>query len=340
MSIKKENNGTYTVNFVRTDIITNKKTRTKKRGFKTLREAKAYERTLNSDTSEQPFQKLFQECLASKDITDVTRKDTLQLFDKYLSDLSNLTYKDMDKPFMLTLRSRISHLEISAVVKNKLIGIIKSTFKYLSEYYDLPDTSKVLKNFKRDTPEMTIWTPQEFSKFEDSLKGKYDPYIPFFHLLFWSGMRKGEARALLIDDLDVENATITINKSMRRYKSSLKAPKTATSKRKIKIDINTLNLLKPLKSHEKWLFGDYKPLNLNMINKAFQYGIEKANLKKIRIHDLRHSHATFLICSGANIVAVSKRLGHKSINMTLSTYTHLLKEAESELVEIINVANR
>ena len=340
MSIKKENNGTYTVNFVRTDIITNQKTRTKKRGFKTLREAKAFERTLNADTSEQPFHHIFNEWLASKEITEVTRKDTQQLFDKYLSDLSTLTYKDMDKPFMLSIRSKISQLEISAVVKNKLIGIIKGTFKYLSEYYDLSDTSKVLKNFKRETPEMNIWTPQEFKQFEDSLVGKYDSYIPFFHLLFWSGMRKGEARALLIDDLDIENSAISINKSMRRYKTSLKPPKTATSKRKIKIDINTLELLKPLKSHEKWLFGDYKPLNLNMINKAFQYGIEKSGLKKIRIHDLRHSHATFLICSGANIVAVSKRLGHKSINMTLSTYTHLLKEAESELVEIINVANR
>jgi len=123
---------------------------------------------------------------------------------------------------------------------------------------------------------------------------------------------------------------------MRRSISSLKAPKTDASKRKVKLDNYTLELLKPLKSHEKWLFNDYKPMPLTTMNDCFKYGIEKAHLKKIRIHDLRHSHATYLICNGANIVAVSKRLGHTDISMTLQTYTHLLQNTENELIEMIN----
>ena len=60
---------------------------------------------------------------------------------------------------------------------------------------------------------------------------------------------------------------------------------------------------------------------------------EYERLKKIRIHDLRHSHATILINNGVNIVAVSKRLGHSDINMTLKVYTHLLEKNADELVD-------
>ena len=168
----------------------------------------------------------------------------------------------------------------------------------------------------------------------------YSDCVPFFRTLFFTGMRKGEARALQIQDLDVENATITINKSMRKYNSSLKAPKTPSGVRKIRIDSNTLELLKPLRQHEKWLFGDYKPISRDRVDRAFKAGIAASGVKKIRIHDLRHSHASFLILKGANIIAVSKRLGHSSVNMTLNTYAHLMKDAETELIEIVNVASR
>ena len=63
--------------------------------------------------------------------------------------------------------------------------------------------------------------------------------------------------------------------------------------------------------------------------------IKKSGVKRIRIHDLRHSHATILINSGVNIVAVSKMLGHSNINQTLKTYTHLLESTNDELVDRI-----
>ncbi|WP_371832614.1 tyrosine-type recombinase/integrase [Grylomicrobium aquisgranensis] len=65
-------------------------------------------------------------------------------------------------------------------------------------------------------------------------------------------------------------------------------------------------------------------------------GIEKSGVQKIRMYDLRHSHATWLINHGVNIVAVSKRLGHASIEQTLKTYTHLLESTDNEMMKIIN----
>jgi len=336
MAIIKEKNGTYTLHYTKVDVLTNKTTRTRKRGFVTLKDAKAFEKSLSREHNTVLFKTLFYEYINSRDIVQSTKEDYLQLFKQFLSDMGEMTYEDLTKSYFLEFRNYISSLERSSSRKNRVLILVKSTCKYANDIYDLPNNAKVMKSFKKEKHEMEIWTPEEFARFEDAIKERYDNFVPFFHLLFWTGMRKGEARALQIDDLDLNNATITISKSMRRYGKSLKAPKTESSKRKIKIDKITLELLLPLKSNEKWLFGDYRPISLTTIDVAFKYGTEKANLKKIRIHDLRHSHATYLICNGANIVAVSKRLGHSNINMTLSTYTHLLKNVEDEVIEIID----
>lgn len=337
MSIQKENNGTYTLRYVKKDYLTNKITRTKKRGFKTSREAKEYEKLISGRTSSVGFYTLFDEYQKTIEQEIDTYKGKVSLINKYLPELLTIQYSNLTKPFLLGLRTKISKLNLSTKTKNKLVEIIISTCRYANNIYDLPDNSKIIKRFKVvKNYEMEVWTPQEYYQFETALKGSYDDCIPFFRALYMTGMRKGEARALLVDDLNINDGYISITKSMRKYKSSLKAPKTPSGNRKIKLDKNTLELLKPLKRHEKWLFGDFKPISRDRIDRAFKLGIEKSGVKKIRIHDLRHSHATYLINNGANIVAVSKRLGHSSINMTLSTYAHLLADTENKLVDILN----
>lgn len=339
MAIIKEANGTYTLHYTKKDAVSQNAVRTKKRGFKTLKEAKEYERSLSRESSSVLFYSLYKECQDNTEQLEDTRIYKDNCFDRYLKSLKTMRYEDLTKAYLLQLRAEIAKLDLAAKSKNKLIEIIKNTCSYANQIYDLPDPSKVLKRFKLEKKEFDIWTPEEYFQFEASLQPTFADCVPFFRTLFFTGMRKGEARALMVDDLDLENGTITINKSMRKYNSSLKAPKTPSGVRKILIDENTLELLKPLKSHEKWLFGDYKPISRDRVDRAFKYGIEKSGVKKIRIHDLRHSHASFLIMNGGNIVAVSKRLGHSSVNMTLNTYAHLMKDSENELIKLVNVAS-
>lgn len=340
MSIQKEKNGTYTLNYSVTDRLTQVTRRTKKRGFKTLKEAKAFERSLSRESSIVTFYSLFEELQSTIEQEEDTYKGKVSSLKKYMPSLLTVRYEELTKPYLLSLRTEIASLDLSWKTKNKLVEIVTATCQYANTIYDLPDNSKVMKRFKQDTKkEMEIWSPSEFERFEKSLVGIYDDCVPFFHTLYYTGMRKGEARALLVQDLDVDNATITITKSMRKYKSSLKAPKTPSGNRKIKIDSHTLEMLRPLANNEKWLFGDFRPISRDRVDRAFRYGIEKSGVKKIRIHDLRHSHASLLIGKGANIVAVSKRLGHKSVNVTLNTYSHLIEDAEKQIVEILNVAN-
>jgi integrase len=87
-----------------------------------------------------------------------------------------------------------------------------------------------------------------------------------------------------------------------------------------------------LQSDDDLLF----PIASVTLQQRFRKYVEKAGVKPIRIHDLRHSFATNLINSGANIVAVSKYLGHANINQTLKTYTHLLKSTDERLVQSVN----
>lgn len=339
MSISKEKNGSYTVFYSKKDIVSQNVTRTKKRGFRTLKEAKEYERSLSRNASDVTFYTLYDEHQKNTDQAEETRIYKDNMIHRYMPILETIKYEDVTKAFLLNLRSEISKLDLAPKTKNKMIEILKTTSKYANEIYDLPDNGKILKRFPLTKKEFDIWTPEEYFRFEDGLHPEFDDCVPFFRCLFFTGLRKGEARALTVDDLDLENQLLIVNKSIRKYKSSLKAPKTPSGVRKVRLDKNTLSLLKPLKTNEKWLFGDYRPISRDRVDRAFKFGIEKSGVKKIRIHDLRHSHASLLIAKGANIVNVSRRLGHSSVNMTMNTYAHILKESENQLVEILNVAS-
>ncbi len=80
-----------------------------------------------------------------------------------------------------------------------------------------------------------------------------------------------------------------------------------------------------------FIFGSEKPLSRTSIERVKNKAIKMARIKKIRLHDFRHSHASNLIGEGMDIVAVSRRLGHSNIEMTLNTYTHLLKKNDEKI---------
>ena len=168
-----------------------------------------------------------------------------------------------------------------------------------------------------------------------------------FIILYFTGLRLGEALALTWNDFD--GKTLNISKSISRKtdkgKYIVKQPKNIFSIRNISLGNNIANLLSEYLSKEEkicgfrkewFIFGRLEPLPQTTIDKVKESAINSAKVRRIRIHDFRHSHASNLIASGVNIVAVSRRLGHADINMTLKIYTHLLKQNEDELISQIN----
>ena len=206
-------------------------------------------------------------------------------------------------------------------------------------HYEVADSARGITKFKsfEIRKEMQTWTPEEFQIFLEHVDREI--FRDLFHVLYFTGARIGEIRALYKSDL-IDNY-ISISKSIRHDKDGVTTPKNQYSNRKVSLDSRTIEVLKNYAAMEgTYLFGNIKPLSESSVGRVFRGYIKSTQekhpeLKKIRIHDLRHSHATFLINNGANIVAVSKRLGHANVEITLKTYTHLFKESEIKLLEIL-----
>src|SRR5699024_6516814 len=171
---------------------------------------------------------------------------------------------------------------------------------------------------------MDYWILDEFKTFI----GVVDEFIYYvlFMTLYYSGMRKGEALALTWGDIDTENNTIYINKTKTR--EGVNSTKTRED-RSVSMPSFVIRLLTQLKakSNPKMnyvVFGEfYKAINERTPNIRFNKWIEKAGVRKIRLHDLRLSHASYLINKGTVITVVSHRLGHANTSTTWDIYSHL-----------------
>lgn len=329
---------------------------TTKRGFKTKHEASLYELKL--------------ECLEEEFIS-IKLYDLFDLFLEY--QRKNTEYGTYQKSFHLVndyikkgiknkqinkvteldcqnLKDYISGLNLSTSYKNDILAKTKQAFAYGVRFYRMKkDFYNVLTPFKKTRAEkviarereQNIWTIEEFQKFIDQVEN--ETYKAFFTLLYFTGLRKGEAQALTWRDL--KPYKLNIDKSLTKKTDSglyeIKEPKTNSSVRQISLNKSLYEYLLAYKENEKqlkgfsedwFMFGRMKPLPQTTIDRVKNTAVKNADVKNIRIHDFRHSHASNLINSGVNIVAVSKRLGHSSINITLGIYTHLMQNADDELI--------
>lgn len=338
---------TYFVQYRVKDPLTGKYLFRKKRGFKLKREAVEFESKTKLETetikaggisSTMKFSEvadLWEETIQS---TPCSKRHHREHFTKRFADLYDMPIKSITKTQLITWRNELGKTDYATKTKNTCIGYVRSVFKFASDLYGLPNIAIVLKNFKETKEEvmseMQVWTAEEFEHFIDCVEEPL--YKKFFTTLFWTGCRRGEAIALQCSDLNETDHTIYIHASQRNTTTGLQPTKTGTN-RHVKLDDILYDELLELKQEFKkgYLFGGANAMTPTNIDRYFAKGIEKSGVKKIRLHDLRHSHATLLINSGVNIVAVSKRLGHTDINQTLKTYTHLLKDTDERMMETI-----
>jgi Site-specific recombinase XerC len=301
----------------------------------------------DNDFTTLTFEQLFDKYMHSKD--NLTHPESLrknkEIYKKFLSKIGRLRMNKLKPINFVDVRTEIEGADAAWNQKNKAIYLMKAITRFGYEYLDIKDNAKMIKAIpKRNAiqrPYNTL-TPEEFNyimQFEENYV-----FYAYFNLLYWSGLRKGEGRALY--KTDIKNNGVDVSKSMMDAKQEIKAPKTRSSNRFVPLDTNTLELLKPLTMNEgKFLFGDLKPLSTSSIGRHLRACIESANIslerqKKepipyVRVHDLRHSHATLLIEAGENIKAVSSRLGHSSIAETQKTYIHLFKGSDIRIVNTI-----
>ena len=356
MSIKKKQlkEGTkYSFTLRYTDIFGNTKQYTSK-GYDTKKEAELEEAKFRIKVQENKvsssnitFKDAFQEYIdyKKKDMKIQSIKKLENLY-KILEPIDNIKVAGFDlqayKKFQLYLEQK----NYSVEYKNKVVGLLKRIIQYCGKYYNINDNMlNYIEKYKRVNEikkEMEFFTYEEFQKFI-SVVDEFD-YKTFYETLYYLGLRQGEATALTWKDVNLEIKEVSINKTLTtKLKGQLytvSSPKTANSNRTLPIPLKLVKSYQELKEKAKtkkyfsedwFVFGDELPFRETTIQVKKNKYCKLAKVKQIRIHDFRHSCASFLINNGASIVLVSKYLGHSKISVTLDTYTHLYK---NELLEV------
>ena len=328
-----------------------KRRKSTKRGFKTKREAEEWLRNfLMTQTSY--FYMKFDEFLKLyyADMETRLREHTMRT-KKYIIELKILPYfgqkriNDIKAADIRNWQNELIKQGYSPTYLKTINNQLSAVFNYAVKYYDLKGNpcAKAGSMGKSKAEEMNFWTKEEFMQFIDSVMDKRQSYMAFM-LLYWTGMRLGEVLALTPADIDFEKRTISITKSYQRLgkQDVITPPKTRKSKRIITIpefliaDLQDyLSSLYEVKDTDRLL-----PVTKYYLEHEMKRGIKVSGVKKIRVHDLRHSHASLLVEMGFSPLEIADRLGHEKIETTLNTYSHLYPNKRTVLAEKLDVTYR
>lgn len=348
---KDEIRNTWYASFYYTDWMGNKKKK-KKEGFKTQKEAKAFEREfLNKAhaSCDMAFGSLVE--LYMEDSQSRLKPTTLEN-KKYMINLKVLPYfKDMPLNTInaTTVRKWQNELisnenNYSQTYLKTLNNQLSAIFNFAVKYYKLPSNPvRTCGSMgKKNADSMQFWTVDEFNKFIAFVEDKPVSKV-IFEILFWTGIRSGELLALTLNDFDMNAQTVSINKNYARHNKQdlILEPKTPKSKRVVTIPPFLVTLVQDYVSK----LYDYQPdERLFTVTKSYLHhemdrGSKKAKVKRIRIHDLRHSHASLLIEMGFSPLLISERLGHENIETTLQTYSHLYPNKHNQVADRLEKLN-
>lgn len=348
---KDDKKGTWFV-VLRYNDFTGKKRQTTKRGFKTKRDAKIYESNFILNKAEDltmnfgEFYKIYHSYI-SKRIKLNTLKTKEHIFEKkilpYFKDKRMCDIKATDiihwQNAMMELETD-KNTNFSQDYLKTLHNQLSAIFNYAVRFYDLKkNPARQVGNMGREEKkEMEFWTKEEFLKFSYAIMDKEEVYHAF-QILYWCGIRLGELLALTRGDFDLEKSTLRINKSYQRIDRHdvITDPKTSKSNRIVQMP-SFLN--EEMKDYFTRLYNLEENQRIFTISKSMLHhemdrGCKISGVKRIRIHDLRHSHVSLLINMGFDAVDIANRVGHESVKITYR-YAHMFPTRDTEIADKLN----
>lgn len=372
MAIRKDKNGSGWIVDISNgfDPITLKQRRIIRKGYKTKKEATEAENYLRSvELKERYFGakisvSMLYELLKEEDIINHRKVSYINTQENnynrhikdYFSNVDNvgkLTYEDIYQ-FREHLRQKVAQNSDKALntnTINKIMILLKKIFDVgLRKGYYNTNPVKLLKKLPIEKTKMQFWTVTEFQHFLTLFEVEEYNIKLLFTVLFFTGLRLGEALALTWKDIDFSCNTIHVTKSIYVNKgiSHISTTKTKAGTRRIIINRKLSNQLSTWQRQQSELLAEYTDdtqslqvfqnspviITKNSIEKHYKKILERdETLKKIRIHDFRHSHASLLINQGEDYLVVKERLGHASITTTIDTYSHLYPSKQKDLAE-------
>lgn len=318
--------------------------RKKKEGFKTRREAREYEEIF-LDQPEKSRDMIFRDLveLYLKDLKSNVRLTTFTVRASVIN--SRILPYFAERPVLsikaLDVREWQNQLKNEFMNNNKLRTLnylhhvnicFKAVFNYAVKYLDLPKSpAKDERLGKKRSNEVNFWTIEEFNRFICCIKDEPLAYV-IYYLLFWTGIRIGELLALTLEDFDFKNNSFSVNKIFIQLKGQelLHPPKTEKSKRIIFMHEDLSKLVQQYVQRSE-LKERLFPATRYYLDKVMTQGCQAANIKKIKRHELRHSHASLLINWEVPLKQIAERMGHESIKTTLDIYGHLWPNKQEEI---------
>ncbi|HFF2704815.1 TPA: tyrosine-type recombinase/integrase [Listeria monocytogenes] len=260
-----------------------------------------------------------------------------------------LTYKDID-----AFRETLLDKDLSNNTVNKQMILMKKLLDIaVKEGFLNENPCSQIKRLPVPKHKMNYWTVKEFQQFLTLLEPDDSSYKLIFKVLFSTGMRIGELLGLTWKDIDFNRKEIDVNKTLIHLpgRTILNEPKTDASIRKITIQSNLADELQSWKETqtarlsrftddvEQLQVFQFAPsiISRYMVTNKYNAILERTTeLKRIRIHDFRHSHVALLIENGEEQFPIKERLGHASIQTTYDTYGHLYPSKQKSMSDKLN----
>ena len=347
-AFKNKTNGTWYVQFRYTDWKGERQQKLK-RGFATKKEAQAWEREFlmqkqaDVNMTFESFAQLYEKDMKPKlklntwlTKESIIQKKILPYFGK--RKLSEITAKDvMDWQNAIRELTDAKGKPYSPTYLKTVHNQLSALFNHAVRYYGLQvnPAAKAGNMGVEERREMLFWTKEEYLKFADAMMDKPLSYYAF-EMLYWCGIREGELLALTPTDFDFEAGTVSISKSYQRLKGKdvITTPKTKKSNRVIKMP---KFLCGEMEDYLKMFYSTGANERIFSVSKHYLHhemdrGAKAAGVKRIRIHDLRHSHISLLIDMGFTALAIADRVGHESIDITYR-YAHLFPTRQTEMAD-------
>jgi integrase len=323
---------------------TGKLRKSTKRGFNTKREAEEWLRNFlqeqkpSFDMKFSSFVPLYLNDMRNRlrEHTMINKQYLIQ--DKLIPYFGEKRMNEITVANIRTWQNTLIQKGYSQTYLKTINNQLSAIFNYAVRYYELASNPcrRAGSMGKAKADEMQIWTKEEFQAFSDSIMDKRIPWLAF-QVLFWTGIRIGELLALTWEDINLETKVMTINKSYQRLKGKdiVTAPKTIKSIRSVNLSSFLVEDIQDYKDSVYDPAPDDRvfPVTKSFLEKEMVRGCKLSGVKKIRIHDCRHSHASLLIELGFTPKEIAERLGHENIETTLNTYSHLYPDRQEKLAD-------
>ena len=263
---------------------------------------------------------------------------------RILPYFSDMRLDDISKKDVLNWTKEIEEKHFSNNYNKNCYYAFYNFLEYSVENFGFPknylfEIGKFKRNY--ETKKHDFYTYKEYKRFIKGFQSDEFVYKSFFEFMFFCGTRPGETFALQFKDF--YGKYVSINKTLTSHNGrEFDYPKTYSSFRKIYIDKKLRRTILELKKNygscndDYFIFGGVKPLAPTTINRYKKKACNRVDIRPIKLHEFRHSHASLLVYLGISIEEVAKRLGHANKSTTLNVYVHDNFEQEKRVIKTLN----